>query len=438
MQDSPKLLPARPGRLIQLRMRWRLLVQSLRQWPWLQTLRTLRERFREDRLGITASSLTFTTTIALVPLLTVTFAVFTAVPMFATFRKALENYFIQNLIPDVIARPVLTSLTQFALKANRLGALGLAFLLITAMALMLTIDRTLNGIWRVRKTRPLTQRLLLYWAMATLGPLLLGASLTLSSYAISASSGLVSALPGGVALLLNLLELLLMTVGIAALFKLVPNTEVRWVHAWAGGIFVAFGFDLAKRGLAWYLAAVPTYSTIYGAFAAVPIFLIWVYLSWVIVLLGAVIAAYAPSLNRHQMRRAGLRGQRFELALLALAELAARRDQPGRGLGLGELATRLQLDPLQLEPVVEELQQLDWVGRLDEPGAPRLVLLADPAQTRLAPLLERLLLSRTDAVGRLWQQAGWDEQCLAEVLPGASLRSELTPLPEQREPAAAG
>ncbi|MEY4752487.1 MAG: hypothetical protein RJA44_162 [Pseudomonadota bacterium] len=400
-----------------LRARWRLLLRSLQHWPWLATLRTLRLRFREDRLGITASSLTFTTTIALVPLLTVTFAVFTAVPMFATFRKALETYFVQNLIPDVIARPVLTALTQFALKANRLGVLGLVFLAVTALMLMLTIDRTLNSIWRVRKTRPLAQRVLLYWAMATLGPLLLGASLSLSSYALSASRGLVSALPGGLSLLLGVLEPLLMAAGISALFKLVPNTEVRWVHAISGGIFVATGFELAKRGLAWYLSAVPTYSTIYGAFATVPIFLIWVYLGWVIVLLGAVIAAYAPSLKMDLGRHPATPGYRFTLALQLLGELAARREQPERGLALIQLGEQLRIDPLQLEPIVEVLQQLDWIGRLDEPGSSRLVLLVDPAQTPADALLQRLLLRAGPELQPFWQRAGWAETRLAEILP---------------------
>lgn len=406
--------------LASLPARWQLLMLSLKQWPWLATLQTLRLRFREDRLGLTASSLTFTTTIALVPLLTVTFAVFTAVPMFGTFRKALEVYFIQNLVPDVIARPVLSTLTQFASKAHRLGAVGLVFLALSAMALMLTIDRTLNGIWRVRKERPLAQRVLVYWAAATLGPLLLGGSLSLSSYALSASRGLVEALPGGVSLLLNVLELLLMAAGMAALFKFVPNTEVRWTHAWAGGLFVAVGFELAKRGLAWYLSAVPTYSTIYGAFATVPIFFIWLYLGWVIVLLGAVIAAYAPSLKMRVGRHPDTPGHRFALALTLLGELASARTGEQRGIGLMTLAERLRLDPLQLEPIVETLLQLDWIGRLDEAGAPRLVLLVEPVATPIKPLVQLLLLSPSLAVDTFWQRAALGEITLAAALPAAS------------------
>ena len=121
------------------------LLQTLRTWPWFDTARTLRQRFREDRLGITASSLTFTTLIALVPLVTVMLALFSAFPMFAKFQGALQQYFLQSLVPDGIAKPVLGALTQFAAKANRLGSAGLVVLLVTALALMLTIDRTLNA-----------------------------------------------------------------------------------------------------------------------------------------------------------------------------------------------------------------------------------------------------------------------------------------------------
>ncbi|MFY8088681.1 MAG: YihY family inner membrane protein, partial [Rubrivivax sp.] len=264
------------------------LPRTLRAWPWFDTLRTLRQRFREDRLGITASSLTFTTLISLVPLVTVMLAVFTAFPMFAGFEGALEKYFLQNLVPDNIARPVLRALTQFAAKARGMGTAGLVLLVVTALALVLTIDRTLNNIWRVRTPRPLGQRVLVYWAALTLGPLALGMSLTLTSYAVSASKGWVSALPGGVSLLLELIQFLLLAATTAGLFHFVPHTAVRWRHAWAGGLFVAVGFEVVKKLLAWYLDTVPSYSAVYGAFAAVPILLLWVYLVWVIVLLGAV------------------------------------------------------------------------------------------------------------------------------------------------------
>jgi len=393
------------GRIARLRH----FVQTLRAWPWFDTLRTLRQRFREDHLGLTASSLTFTTTIALVPLATVTLAVFTAFPMFGEFQVALQKYFIQTLVPENIARQVLGALTLFASKANRLGTVGLVVLLVTALTLMLTIDRTLNAIWRVRRPRPIAQRVLIYWTAATLGPLLLGASLTLTSYALSASRGLVGAMPGGVSMLLNVLEFILLAGAMGGLFHYVPNTPVRWVHAFAGGTFVALGFEVAKRALGYYLAQVPTYSTIYGAFATVPIFLVWLYLGWVIVLLGAVVAAYAPSLSMHLAHRPESAGHRFQLALQVLRELSRARSGTQHGLHLERLGRMLRTDPLQIEPVLEGLMTLDWVARLEE-EQPRFVLLVDPATTPVQPLVEQFLLENTVAVHAFYRRA-----CLGNI-----------------------
>jgi membrane protein len=394
------------------------LLQTLRTWPWFDTLRTLRERFREDHLGLTAGSLTFTTLIAMVPLLTVMLAVFSAFPMFASFQSALQKYFLQSLVPDNIAIPVLRSLTQFAGMASKLGGLGLALLVVTALALVLTIDRTLNALWRVRKQRPLGQRLLVYWTALTLGPLALGVSLSFTSYALSASKGLVSALPGGLRLLLSGIEFGLLALATAALFRYVPNTSVRWRHAWAGALFVALGFEAAKKVLAWYVVSVPTYSVVYGAFATVPILLLWVYMGWVIVLLGAVIAAYAPSLQMHTVRRAATPGHRFELALAVLRRLAEARTLPSRGLPLAALAESLRIDTLQLEPVIELLSRIDWAQRLDEGSEPRWVLLCEPGRTLLAPLVAVTLLAPSAANSGFRRAAGLDSLTLAQALEG--------------------
>src|SRR5688572_3745113 len=153
-------------------MNVRQLLADLARFPWLSTATTLRERFREDRLGVTASSLTFTTMIALVPFFTVALALFTAFPIFSKLQASLQQWLVQSLIPEAIARQVLGYLTQFAGKASRLGFVGLAALAASALALVLTIDRTLNSIWRVRRPRGLGRRLVLYWAAITLGPLL--------------------------------------------------------------------------------------------------------------------------------------------------------------------------------------------------------------------------------------------------------------------------
>jgi len=374
------------------RRQGREMLSALRGWPWVETVGTLRQRFREDRLGLTAGSLTFTTLIALVPLVTVMLALFTAFPMFASFQGALEKYFLQSLVPDGIARPVLRSLTQFAGKARGVGTLGLLLLGATALALMLTIDRTLNGIWRVRRPRPMAQRVLVYWAALTLGPLALGSSLSLTSYALTASRGLVEALPGGLETLLDLLQFGLLGAAMAGLYHYVPNTFVRWRHAWAGGLFVAVGVEVAKAALAWYVRVVPTFSAVYGVFATLPILLLWIYIGWVIVLLGAVIAAYAPTLHLRSRPRPDTPGQAFALALDLLRELDGARRRGESGCASTALAARLHLDPRRFEPLLERLLACDWVGRLDEAGEQRWVLLCDPAQARVAPLVACTLL----------------------------------------------
>ncbi len=399
-----------------LRGRVSELLETLQEWPWMETLRTLRARFREDRLGLTAGSLTFTTLISLVPLVTVMLALFTAFPMFAKFQVALQKYFLQALVPDTIARPVLTALTQFSTQANRLGTFGLVVLVLTALALMLTIDRTLNAIWRVRKPRPVAQRVLVYWAAVTLGPLALGVSLTITSYFVSASRGLVSDVPGVVTVVLNLLQFGLLAGGMAALFHYVPNTHVQWRHALAGGLFVSVAFELAKRGLGWYLASVPTYRTMYGAFATVPILLVWIYLAWVIVLLGAVIAAYAPSLQMRVVRRPSVPGYRFLLAVGMLQELLIARQLSTHGLSAAQLSAQLRTDPLQIEPLLDTLVEIDWVGRLDEAGNSRYVLLCDPATTPARPLLERVLLDPAPAVRGFWEHAQLGRLTLRDVI----------------------
>ena len=402
-------------------------LQRLRAWiadvakvPWLDAFLTLRERFREDRLGLTASSLTFTTTIALVPFITVALAVFTAFPMFAKFQDVLQKWLIDSLVPDNIARQVLGYLNQFAGKASKLGAVGLALLLGTALALIFTIDRTLNSIWRVRTPRPLGQRVLIYWAAITLGPLLLGVSLSLTSLAVSSSKGLVGALPGGVSFLFEVLQFALVGGGMATMFRYVPNTHVRWGHAWMGGLFVAAGIEVAKRGLTLYLSSVPMYSAVYGAFATVPILLIWIYTAWVIVLLGAALTAYVPSLIAGIPRRRVGQGWQFQLALEVLQQLATVRPQYRKGLTVSQLCAALQTDALRLEPVLEALTALDWAGQLQEgdgnAAEARYLLLIDPDTTSLTPLVAALLLPHTPVTEKLWQNGQWPAVNLREVL----------------------
>jgi membrane protein len=400
-------------------MNLRPLLEDLRRFPWKSSALTLRERFREDRLGLSASSLTFTTTIALVPFFTVALALFTAFPIFSKMQANLQDWLLQSLVPDAIARQVVGYVTQFAGRAGRLGFLGLAALLLSALALMVTIDRTLNGIWRVRRKRPLGRRLMVYWAAITLGPVLLAASLSTTSYVVSASRGWVGSKPGGVGFVLDLVEFVILATAFTGLYRYVPNTPVRLGHAVAGGIFASLGLDLAKRLLALYLKQVPTYSVVYGAFATVPILLVWIYIAWVIVLLGAVIAAYLPSLLASSRRQYSGHGWQFQLALDAMRQLLAARTTSARGMSAGQLADALQVEALQLEPVLQTLVQLDWIGRLnelDDQEATRYVLLVDVQGTSLEPLMRHLLLPHSEATAKLWASGRLSAIYLKDVL----------------------
>jgi membrane protein len=384
------------------------LLTNLSGFPWKRVALNLKERFKGDQLALTASSLTFTTIIALVPFITVALAVFTAFPMFSTLQTGLQKWLVESLVPDNISRQVLGYLTQFSGQASKLGAVGVAVLFGTALALILTIDRTLNRIWRVPKARPLQQRVLIYWAVVTLGPLLLAASLAMTSYVISSGSGLVGGPPGALRWLLGLLEFALISAGAMALFRFVPNTHVAWAHAWAGGIFVAAGIQLAKKLLTLYLSAIPSYSAVYGAFATVPILLVWIYLAWLIVLTGAVLAAWWPSINLGASRAPTANGWHFQLALEVLQQLRLSGGPGGAG-GTGgatktKLAKSMRVDLADLEPALHALLRLDWLGQLDEvitDGEPRLVLLVETDRMPLAKLVELLLMARTPATESL-------------------------------------
>ncbi len=394
----------------------------LSEFPWRNTTRTLRQRFREDRLGQAAGSLTFTTTIALVPMVTVALAVLTAFPLFGDFQAVLQKRLVESLVPDNISRQVLGYLTLFASKASRLGAAGVMALLGSALALVFTIDRTLNAIWRVRKRRPLAHSMLLYWTVITLGPLLMGASLVVMSEFVAVSRGVAPEGAGNLRWLFASLEFLLLAWAVSALYRFVPYTQVRWRHAWVGGVWVAAATEVARRVLAYYFGQMPTYSVVYGAFATVPILLVWIYLAWSIVLMGAVLVANLPSLLGGISRDGRSVGWRFQLAIEVLQRLQIARQSDEHGASLTTLCEDLALDPLQIEDVLAALVDLDWIARLSESvdarqthvKEARYVLLADPHRTPLVPLMERLLLVRSPELEGVWMK--WQDLRLRDVL----------------------
>lgn len=332
--------------------------------------RLLRARFRDARLGQVAGSLTFTTLLGVVPLLTVALALFSAFPVFASFQEGLEKFFLQSLVPDTIARPVLKTVSQFAGKAAKLGALGVAGVVLSALVMMLTIDRALNRIWRVRKPRPVSARLMIYLAAMTLGPLFMGIFFTGASYAFTASRGWGPVMPVVLATALDVLELLALLAGVAGLFRYLPNTQVAWRDALIGAVFVVVAFTVAKEALGWYVNSLSVFAAVYGAFATLPILLLWIYIVWVIVLSGAVLAAAAPALRGGPLPLdERLPGSRFTLALRVLKNLSSVRDLEVPTLGLGELAVRVQADPLEVRTVAEEMVAWGWLVQVEEEGA---------------------------------------------------------------------
>ena len=272
-------------------------------------IRLIIRRFREERLPQVAGSLTFTTVLSVVPLLAVSFALFMRFPVFKRLQEAIHEHLLKGLLPAEISRPVLKHLNQFAANTSGLTLVGSLFLLASAVLLLLTVENAFNRIWAVKKNRPLFKRMGLYLLMLALGPLVLGGSLWATSSLLSASMGLVRTLPPLAAFLLNTGPVVLGALGFAGLFYFVPNTPVRRRDALMGGLLAGIAFELGKRGFAAYLFQVPTYKTVYGAFAALPAFLLWVYFSWLVTLTAALVAATQPKVSAAR-RLPGARRQR--------------------------------------------------------------------------------------------------------------------------------
>jgi membrane protein len=383
-------------------------LKALQDVAWSRLVRVLLERLRHERLAQTAGSLTFTSTMALVPILTVVLAVFTVFPLFNQFQQVLQHWLVQSLIPDSISNQVLGYLSQFSNKASRLGLVGFVVLAVSAFSLVYTIDKSLNAIWHNHQKRALTQRILLYWSVMTLGPLVLGIGVVSLFYVSTLSRTWVGQGFGVLEMLINVLEFFMWVLGVSALYRYVPNTPVKYTHALMGGLWVTSATEVARHALTWYLKSIPAVSMVYGAFATLPIFLLWMYVTWLIILVGAVFVASLPSLSVPVVRESEAPGFGFQLALESLALLHQVRETPEKGLDSMALAQTLRVDPLVLEEVLEHLSDLDWVARLNEEALrlPRWVLLVSPAHTELTPLIERWLLPHESKRGRVFQTLG--------------------------------
>lgn len=248
-------------------------------------------RFREERCAQAAASLAFTTLLALVPLLTVALVLLSQFDLFSGLGMALRNFLLANLLPEKAGNVITAYALQFTQKTGRLTALGTGMLVLTALLLMHSIDRVFGQIWRVRQPRPVFRRILVYLGGLLLGPVVLGACVAAATYLMTASLGLVNEPKWVTNLLLKILPALLLAALCALIYYAMPNRPVASRHAVAGGVVAALGFALLQRGFTMYLSAFPNYKLIYGAFATLPIFLVWLYLSWLVVLAGALTTA---------------------------------------------------------------------------------------------------------------------------------------------------
>ena len=346
-------------------------------------------RFREDRCLQLASSLTFTTLLALVPLLTVMLTVVAAFPVFSGLTGQIDGFIASHVLPEQIGRTVLRYFDQFSQRAGRLTLIGLAVLAATAFANMLTIERAFNSIWRTTYRRPMVQRIVVYWAILTLGPILIGASLTMTSYLVTASSGVARAVPFFGMLMLWLVPFALTIAAFTLLYYVVPARAIEPRHALIGGIAAGILFELAKRGFALYVSKVPSIAMVYGTFATFPIFLAWIYLSWVVIALGAVVTAMLPDYGHLRDARTRALGSDFCEAievLIALAEAHAK----GVKSDIGRVATRTRLPRDRCEYFLNSLGAAGWVGRMEDDSW---ALICDPAAIPLADVFQRFVFA---------------------------------------------
>ncbi len=386
-------------------------------------LRYLGKRFVDDDCMETAGLLCYATLLSLVPLLAVVLSMFSAFSVFDQWSDAAQNFLFKNFVPAA-GEVIQKNINQFVQKASTLTAAGIVFLIVTALILMSNIERSLNRIFRVHRARSLTGRLLVYWSTLTVGPLLLGASFGVSSYLLSlplvvgAAEGI-----GGVPKLLKLAPVIASSVAFSLMFVIVPHRVVRWRHAVTGGVVAALLLELAKSGFGLYVTHFPTYNKIYGALAAIPIFLVWVYLSWVVILLGASLTAALSETWRLGAR--GVSTERHPLfERLRVLETMWAAQRVGRSISEKHLARRLEMQPDTLSAVCEQLAEAGILGRV-----------ADGEWATIRDLDEVSVIELIDLIGGELvfhinpgeQSAPWEGRLLELLAPsGPELRSRLS------------
>jgi len=364
-------------------------------------------RFWNNNDLTTAGSLTYTTLLALVPLMTVTLSIFSAFPAFQQLQDEAQRLIFENLVPSVSGE-VQAYIDQFVGNAAALTGFGTIFLAVTAILLFFSVEGAFNAIWRAAEPRNITLRLLSFWAVLTVPPLLLGASLSVSSGILNdvretggQAIGVVRALMPG------LFEWAAFTL----MYLSLPNREVSWKDAAVGGLTAALLMEVSKAGFGLYITAFPTYQTIYGALSVVPIFLVWLYAVWSIVLFGAEVAATLPEWRAGRITQLGPEGllsaQRIVIALAILKELHGA-SRLGVGIRRNTLVNRVPVGAAVIDGMLEQLAAAHWVART---GRGAWLATRDMHNASLDDLRHALgmgLRGNLRSVGNL--QAGWQDR----------------------------
>lgn len=294
---------------------------SMLRKDWAGLVRFVVHRFIRQECQKTAAALTYTTLFALVPLMTVAFGILSALPSTEKAGAGIQELLFSNLLPES-GLMVSNYLASFAEQARNLTFAGVVILIVTAILMMKAIERAFNSIWSITEDRKGASSFLLYWSVLTLGPILMGAGLAASSFVLSHKIFLSATETLGIkTLLLQFLPLLTSSLAFMMLFHFVPKTYVSFKNAWLGGLFTAVCFELAKWVFTQFVSQSPSYKVVYGAFAAVPLFLLWIYISWNLVLLGATLVM---ALQRYNSGHQAGQGFSFIVALQVIGLLYNR------------------------------------------------------------------------------------------------------------------
>ena len=330
-------------------------------------------RFSADSGLRIAASLSYTSLLALVPLIAIGVAAMSAFPVFENARGSLGAVALDYVAPHT-GELVQGYVETFVSNTAQLTAIGVVGLAVTAVMLLANIEGAFNLIWRVHHGRPIVTRLIAYWTVVTIGPLLLGTGLSLSTFFFAAANWAGIDLQAGFGreFIRQGLPVLLAAGAFAVLYLALPHRRVDWRHALGGGVFAAILFEGLKRGFGYYVGNVRTFDAVYGTLSALPLFLIWMYLAWVVVLVGAVAAAAWPDWRVNRKRAAVVAVPR-EAKFLACLRVIERLWLAGReGQLLQE--TDLAFDGDALEPALKLLLDARFIARTD---TDRLALIRD-------------------------------------------------------------